>query len=272
MELTSIQMRILNKIKDLNQYDLHPGKDLICEKLIDFHNQSKTKKEILNLIDNTFLTENNGLYIADTFDWLEFLRNKNVEHILVLGLPGVHAKQFISKLDEKKILYIDHDVAWKSLMRNAINNISIISPFADKKGFDFFGNYLIDAVKKNIDVEIITRSLKRTNKKNPRLLAFSNFYRHFCDELKNREINIYQFYDGTNEEEFHSHLGSVHAKLLIQDSKMAYIGSGEFRGNSIFKNIEIGYITSNESQVVNLKGIFDITKSMSIKTDWSLFQ
>jgi len=53
MELTSIQLRILNKIKEMNALEVKPSIELISKDLTEFQLETKTKNEINLLINLT---------------------------------------------------------------------------------------------------------------------------------------------------------------------------------------------------------------------------
>ena len=269
--LSSIQLRILNEIHDLHSIDIHPTKQDIAKRLLNFHTETTTKDEITNLIDLQVVElKDNKLYLKKeyhNFNWLNHLITTE-NKIIVLGMPGNHTIQFISSLDKKNVIYIDHDVAWKSLMKMATNHLSIISPFADREGFNILGPTLINSLKRGVKVDIITRDINPFSTSSNRRKIFSEFIKKLNDEMTDPQLNISQFHDGLPDTEITPHIGSVHAKLLIQDVSGAYIGSGEFRGNSISKNVEIGYLFFGKEFVINFQKIFDSTKEISINVDW----
>lgn len=271
LKLSSIQLRIFTKIKEMNAINFFPSKKDISEELKEFHTETCTQEEINYLKEIGILEETEDrLYINEIFkdlNWLKYLTSYQ-KYIIVLGMPGNHTIEFVKELDKRNVLYIDHDVAWKFLMDNSSKNISIISPFADKLGFKIFGPSLINACKRKVHVEIITRDISPFSKESHRRKAFTNFLRTITDEIRDPDLSIFQIHDGVNDEEFAIHLGSVHAKALMQDTSAVYIGSGEFRGNSISKNIEIGYIFTDENTILSIKNIYDSTKAIALKVNW----
>ena len=52
---------------------------------------------------------------------------------------------------------------------------------------------------------------------------------------------------------------SVHAKLIIADEKIAYVGSAELRLNSLDKNFEVGIMLEN----MNVQGLVDLFDAMT---------
>lgn len=269
--LSSIQLRILNEIHDLHSINIHPTKQDIAKRLSNFHTETTTNDEITSLIGLQVIeVKDNKLYLKKeyhNFNWLNHLITTE-QKIIVLGMPGNHTIQFISSLDSKNVVYIDHDVAWKSLMKMATNHLSIISPFADREGFNIFGPTLINSLKRGVKVDIITRDINPFSASSSRRKIFSEFIKKLNDEITHPQLTISQFHDGLPDEEISPHIGSVHAKLLIQDISGAYIGSGEFRGNSISKNVEIGYLFFGKEFVINFQKIFDSTKGISTNVDW----
>jgi hypothetical protein len=269
--ISSNKLRIVNRINEYNKYGYIPYIKDIVDVLKDYQTESTVKTEIKELESNKIIDiKNNKIFInkkTDEYNWYNYLL-KIKKNIIVLGMPGNHTIEFVKNLNKKKVMYIDHDVAWKSLINYSTNKIRIISPFPDKTGFKIFGPSIIEALKKNVKVEMITRSIGPFSKESHRRKAFKNFIKHVLDELSKPDLSIYHLHDGIISEEIATHLGSIHAKVIMQDNKAVYVGSGEFRGNSISKNVEIGNIFTDEEYIQNINNIVESVKEISLFIDW----
>ncbi len=59
-------------------------------------------------------------------------------------------------------------------------------------------------------------------------------------------------------------IAGLHAKMVIADSDLAYIGSWEFRRHSLMSNFEVGLLFRKDG-VGNLDSIFDLIWNNSTK-------
>ena len=149
------------------------------------------------------------------------------EFIPIRGLKSLHA--------ELCRLIIESD-----------KQISIINPFFDRDGREKILTYLEGALDRGVAIRIISRG------------KVGGQVRTFIRPLKSRgpkgvEVRILSRGKET----------SVHANLLIGDSKSAYIGSANLTGRSLAYNLELGVILRG-NPVPILNKIFDQLWSISI--------
>jgi phosphatidylserine/phosphatidylglycerophosphate/cardiolipin synthase-like enzyme len=119
------------------------------------------------------------------------------------------------------------------------NEIAIINPFFDRDGREKILTYLEGALDRGVAVRIISRG------------KVGGQARTFVRPLMSRGkegVEVRMLPKGRET--------AVHAKLLIADSKSAYVGSANLTGRSLAYNLELGVILRGDAASI-LKSIFD---------------
>lgn len=265
----TVHLRILYYLKKIRvKFGIDPDLKMLQDQLINIQSINKTNNAINYLISIGILLENEGKFIEKSPSriWLDHIIDKSAT-AMVLGFPGIHGKTFSNSIDKNKMLYIDHDAAWESLIDKAQTEINCISPFFDLGGVKLFGACLIDAMHRGVKVNIITRNFNRGSS-NSKYRAFTSLCRKILSDCKYAQFKVGLFHDGTQDDSIKKHLGSVHAKILISDTKLAYIGSGEFREGSAHSNLEIGVIQSQRDVINSLNCVFNTFWQMCEIKGW----
>ena len=126
------------------------------------------------------------------------------------------------------------------------NEISIINPFFDRDGREKMLTYLEGALERGVAVRILSRG------------KVGGQARTFIRPLKARAregVNVRMLPRGRET--------AVHAKLLISDSKSAYVGSANLTGRSLAYNLELGVILRDTPASI-LANIFNQLWALSI--------
>jgi phosphatidylserine/phosphatidylglycerophosphate/cardiolipin synthase-like enzyme len=126
------------------------------------------------------------------------------------------------------------------------NQISIINPFFDRDGREKMLTYLEGALDRGVVVRILSRG------------KAGGQATTFIRPLKSRAkegVDVRMLPRGRET--------AVHAKLLIADSKSAYVGSANLTGRSLAFNLELGVILTGNAASI-LDNIFDQLWSISI--------
>ena len=150
----------------------------------------------------------------------------------ILSLPGV----------------VDFRDAIARILQSAKATVRISSPFIDYSGVAFFLEELRELAESRVRMRLLTRQsrdldFRRAIKLIAGLYARSGFSGGF-------EARSYlERYSGVL-------LEGVHAKLIIADSNLAYIGSGELRAGSYVSNFELGVIVKGRPAMIASR-IFD---------------
>ncbi len=181
---------------------------------------------------------------------------------LVISIPPFNKFGFESALRDQQIEYVTIKNKFVELIKNARKNIRICSPFMELYNIQEFEDLIISKLDENIKVKILTRELN--DPKSDRYNQFNKFVNRIknLDLIDKIEIRDYHFSNNGVV------LSSTHSKIMIIDGGIAYLGSGEIRYNSFFKNFEIGIILNDSALVKDLTGIFEIIFSKSEKISW----
>ncbi len=148
---------------------------------------------------------------------------------------------------------IDTIDCFRILIDSSVEVIRICSPFmqsdvVDEDAFPELIGCISNAFDRNVKIRILTRDLKT---RGDREIAWIRKLAKHLKKENNLTIIDYHLLDGTGKI-----LSSTHAKLIISDEKRAYVGSAEFRKNSLIANFEVGCLLSGP-QVTGLCEIFD---------------
>jgi len=157
---------------------------------------------------------------------------------LILNLPPYNVFGMLSELKQANIKYFDMKEEFSKLFLDAKKYIYICSPFLQMSGFKDFIDILISKAKEGVDIKIVARQIDKNDREN-RYTDIKEIYRIFKEKNANIEIRNYHYQKIGLE-------SSTHAKLIVCDYKYAYIGSGEFRGPSFEKNLEMGLVVEGE--------------------------
>ncbi|MCJ7572399.1 MAG: phospholipase D family protein [Candidatus Thermoplasmatota archaeon] len=157
---------------------------------------------------------------------------------LILNLPPYNVFGMQSELKQADVKYFNMKEEFRKLFLDAKKSIYICSPFLQLSGFKDFINILSSKAKEGVDIKIVARQIDKNDHEN-RYRDIKEIYQRFREKNANVEIRNYH-YQKTGLE------SSTHAKLIVCDHKYAYIGSGEFRGPSFEKNLEMGLVVEGE--------------------------
>ncbi|MCJ7768134.1 phospholipase D family protein [Candidatus Bathyarchaeota archaeon] len=154
-------------------------------------------------------------------------------HILATYPPGMG----FEKIKDVRPLYPD-------LCRLAIaskREICIVNPFFDYRGRRKLLPYLVSAAKRGVRIRIVSRTQG---------LDMSDQLRSFVTPLLRIGANVETKTFGLRPDY------SVHAKFIVGDGEMAYVGSANLTGRSLSRNVEAGVFVKGKGARV-LKDFFD---------------
>lgn len=218
-----------------------------------------TKAELINTINNS-LRAGNIKIIEEKTPW------ENSTIILVSPFTIINTSENISIVVSKPRLrelsvgsieernkQVDSIDCFREIIVSAKNVLRICSPFIQKNvlsedSFPELRKLLINALKRNVEIRLLSRELYQGRDKEIQWII------DIADNLGKMDNLIIVDYhlsmeDGTI-------LSSTHAKIIIADYDMAYIGSAELRRNSLVTNFEIGCLIRG-SQVFGICEVFD---------------
>lgn len=127
--------------------------------------------------------------------------------------------------------------AFRRIIRSAQNVLRISSPFFQRniiehKGLPEIKSLFLEAFERGCEIRLLSREI---------FLRRASEFEWIRDFAINQGYpNLLKIYDYHLESPDGGIVSSTHSKMAIADISIAYVGSGEFRMNSLIKNFEIG--------------------------------
>lgn len=134
------------------------------------------------------------------------------------------------------------------LITSARQEVIILNPFFEQEGFDRLASALLAAARRGVVVTVITRQLSDVMAVNYRIMK-----QLWEQSLQQGVTERFHFYEYHLIENGHIVLTS-HAKVMLVDNLIAYVGSANLTEYSMNRFIEIG-VTVTGSEVGNIQAI-----------------
>lgn len=215
--------------------------------------ESEIRAVIYKLLDEGYLQLLNSRRTDDSVLRLArrpiFLKIKD-EIKIVVSKPNL--KEVSIQDIEDRNHQINSIECFRFIISSAKSTLRICSPFiqhniVDVDAFPDFRKLLIAALNRGVEIKLLTRELNERNYEVQWIVDIS-------DKIdKRNKLSIVDYHLQENDG---SIVSSTHAKILIADHDVAYIGSAELRKNSLIKNLEIGCMIRGSS-VFGICEIFD---------------
>ena len=159
---------------------------------------------------------------------------------IVLNLPLFNEFGIARHLKNEKIEVLELKDSFRELFNSAKKTIYICSPFLEYEGIEPYIDILIRKGKEGVNICILSREID-AQKSIKRKVEMERIYESFREKGVTIQIKNYHF---TYENRVAS---SIHAKMIIVDNQLAYVGSGELRKNSLERNFEAGLIVEGKT-------------------------
>jgi phosphatidylserine/phosphatidylglycerophosphate/cardiolipin synthase-like enzyme len=166
---------------------------------------------------------------------------KNDDITIVISSPRMQTLGFLNL--KRRNEFMESRDCFAHIIKSAKIELRICSPFMQENvihAFPEFKTLIANSLNRGVSITILSRELfaDRSNQLdwiveiakqtgNPELLKIYDY--HHTDH---NQRNVYS---------------STHAKLLIADQKIAYLGSAELRQNSLTANFEVGCMIKGDS-------------------------
>ena len=131
---------------------------------------------------------------------------------------------------------LDSDQVFRRLLESARKSLKIFSPYVDNS----FTGMAQDA---RVPIQVVTSLRDNKQKSCPVLERFAStrpLAVRYLREVQGK-VQMYQ----------------LHAKMILADDAMAYIGSANFTDTSLHYNFELGLVTQDRAVITRLHAIFD---------------
>lgn len=154
------------------------------------------------------------------------------------------------------------DKVFRSLLRGATSYVKLCLPFPEEAVASYFADEITNLAKSGVTIKIITREVFAEKKQGASygnlvkaLMRLYDIYSSCGDE---RKIEIRDFHIGLKSGRFDMlHYESVHAKIVLADGVQCYLGSGEWRINSLYNNFELGVVLTG-GIVSRVESLYDL--------------
>lgn len=174
----------------------------------------------------------------------------------VVTLP---ASLQVGFLPSEKVLMTDE--AFEHLLESARKYVKISLPFPEEAIIAHFSNKLKKLSREGVNVSVLTREIVNPLRKDYGYLSIVKAVLRMWDVYSSgggRVFAVRDFHEnltfGTSQPR---HYESTHAKMLLVDGVECYVGSAEFRINSLYNNFELGFLIKGEP-VLAIESLFNI--------------
>lgn len=179
----------------------------------------------------------------------------------VVSIPTQHRKEWKDYAERQNI---DSGVwlkdALAEVFETAESTLRLVVPFFELDGLFRLEEEFNRAVSSGVDIKILTRELLRPaddyghNRGRKAILELMDQFESVA--APESSLSVYDFYHAIGGEKPKLDR-SIHAKMVIADDQLAYVGSGELRNSSMILNGEAGYLTRNRRDLKTWGGFFD---------------
>lgn len=264
---------IRKELQDKNHITI---KELIASNYLAEYEYENIIALLKFLLASNFLISNNHFSVND-FENNIIGWNKEKDDIIIpkrksltfdttrlcITFPPFNTSSLLSHMKTHSIIMNSLLDEFTNLFSRATFSIKICSPFLEYDGFEYFKDLLIQKAKQRVSIQILSRQIK-LGEKFTRYDDIKEVYNCFLREGVESFLNIRNYYYQSKDNKL---VSGIHAKLIIIDDTLAYIGSGEVRKNSFERNLEIGVILTG-SKVSELSMIFNKLFSKSEVIDF----
>lgn len=141
-----------------------------------------------------------------------------------------------------------------AIIQVAEQELYVSSPYIEQPGLNLLLEVFEQAAKRKVKLCLLTRIDKPDSPAMRQIMAILGLNQLFLAGMEVRSLS--RTLTDRNNREYLS-FGGVHAKLLIADKKMAYIGSGEIRDHALNHNFEMGVLVEAPESVDNVRRLFE---------------
>lgn len=235
-----------------DEYDLTYGeeylKTLERENVIERLPGTKSKYQVLS--DDALAAERDKFGESSEYDTTDF------DRAFVISVPSPLLAQFSEDDFDSPFPILRLDEALKRVLTDTEDVIRLGVPYLEADGLDRFADELYALAEHGVSLRVLTRELLVDDPADRDLKAardLLNRYENRADGDATIEIrDFYHAMPGGRRLDM-----SVHFKMALADQTSAYVGSGEFRRSSMYKNGEAGYLVRMSEEASFWTQFFD---------------
>ena len=155
------------------------------------------------------------------------------------------------------------DEAFEEIMGSAKHYLKLCLPFPEEYAVTHFGRHIGRIAEQGVRVKLLTRELLSPSSRSFDYAALVRSVMRLVDIYRVRgaidRLQIRDFHSNIalGDDGLALHYESIHAKILISDGTSGYVGSAEFRGNSLLNNFELGFLIRGPA-VQEVEALYDL--------------
>ncbi len=162
----------------------------------------------------------------------------------VVTIPFSLQSDFISS----ELDVLSTEEVFDKLLNNAKHYVKLSLPFPEEAIIVHFASRLRELSKRNVKTQVLTREVfappSETDYHYLTLIKSLMRMWDICGAYGNGQMfEIRDFHQSMTSNELRRlHYESTHAKIIVVDGRECYVGSAEFRINSLYNNFELGFL------------------------------
>lgn len=164
--------------------------------------------------------------------------------------------------------------AFEWVLSSTKHYLKLCLPFPEEAAIAYLGKFIATASERGVRIKLLTRELLSPSTRSFDYAALVRSVARFADIYKTRgsidRLQVRDFHSNISLDESGPalHYESIHAKVLISDGVRAYVGSAEFRGNSLLNNFELGFVVSGVA-VQEIEALYDLVWNAAIPVTYA---
>jgi sugar-specific transcriptional regulator TrmB len=192
----------------------------------------------------------------DKFDEVSEYDTEDFDRAFVISIPSPLLTQFSKDDFDAPLPVLRLDQALQRILTDTDEVLRLGVPYLEADGLDRFADELHALAEQGVSLRVLTRELLVDDPDDADLKAARDLLDRYEDRAHgDSTVEIRDFYramPGGYRLDM-----SVHFKMAIADQTSAYVGSGEFRRSSMYKNGEAGYLVRVGDEVSFWTQFFD---------------
>lgn len=142
--------------------------------------------------------------------------------------------------------------AFSKVVDSARNTLRVSSPYIEQPGLNLVLHAFERAANEGVQLRLLTRIDNRDDPNMRTIMAILTLH-----ELFGQRLGVRSFARFVGQGPHRLSLGGIHAKILVADETLAYVGSGELRDHALNHNFEMGVVVSDTLSISGICNVFD---------------
>jgi phosphatidylserine/phosphatidylglycerophosphate/cardiolipin synthase-like enzyme len=161
--------------------------------------------------------------------------------------------------------------ALREIILQCGEELLVLAPYMTPTFVEDLSDEFRELAAKGCRISLVTREAGRTPDSKRALLRLHEIFTASSPSGSSK-LAVYQYWSPIrNRDSSQGHYVALHAKLLIQDSARAYVGSANWLEESLGRNLEIGLLTRDPSVVSSLRTVFEAVLPQASKVSVGKF-